>query len=426
MLIYYIYIFISPILLLLLYISSFFNFKIKNNLFFYKSILNNHKEKIKSNTKPVLLFHAASAGEFEQLKPVLKRIDRDKYFIIQSFTSSTIYDKSNVWKSYVDIGCYQPFDILFRASKYFFNFIKPKCYIITRHDIWPKYIVEAKKQGIPIIIINANIHKNSLWNKQLLKSFSLFIFNKIDHFLVPSERIKNNLTKISNCLNVSIISDTRFAQIIDRALKNKNIQLPELTILLDSSNIIFGSIDENDEKIIFKGLKATYPNGEKDLLKQKQKLIFVPHEIHPKIITRLCSQVESLGMKATLYNSKQKKQSISEANVIIIVEVGILAELYRYSQLAYIGGGFSRGVHSVIEPGIYNNLIACGPNIEMLDEAKEMLSHNLLTQIDNVQDLSNFFALLNNKNQSNQSSKAFILQKQSSINKIINLIDETV
>jgi len=131
-------------------------------------------------------------------------------------------------------------------------------------------------------------------------------------------------------------------------------------------------------------------------------------------------------MKATLYNSKQKKQSLSEANVIIIVEVGILAELYRYSQLAYIGGGFSRGVHSVIEPGIYNNLIACGPNIEMLDEAKEMLSHNLLTQIDNVQDLSNFFALLNNKNQSNQSSKAFILQKQSSINKIINLIDETV
>ena len=426
MLIYYIYILISPILLVFLYISSFFNFKIKNNLFFYKIILNSHKEKIKLNTKPVLLFHAASAGEFEQIKPVLKRLDRDQYFIIQSFTSSTIYNKSEIWKPYVDIGCYQPFDILFKASKYFFNRIKPKCYIITRHDIWPKYIVEAKKQGIQIIVINANIHKNSLWSKQIFKPLSLFIFNKIDHFLVPSERIKNNLTKISNDLNVSIISDTRFTQIIDRAFKNKNLQLPELNLLLDSSNIIFGSIDENDEKIIFKSLKTTYPNGEEDLLEQKQKLIFVPHEVNPKILTRICNQVKSIGMKAILYNSKQNNQSISEGNVIIIAEVGILAELYRYSQLAYIGGGFSRGVHSVIEPGIYDNLIACGPNIEMLDEAKEMSNNNILTQIYNAQDLSNFFSLLNNKNIFNKSSKEFILQKQSSINKIINLIDETV
>jgi 3-deoxy-D-manno-octulosonic-acid transferase len=53
-------------------------------------------------------------------------------------------------------------------------------------------------------------------------------------------------------------------------------------------------------------------------------------------------------------------------------KVGILPELYRYSKFAYIGGGFGAGVHSTIEPLVYNNIVCYGPNIDLLDEAKEM------------------------------------------------------
>ena len=62
--------------------------------------------------------------------------------------------------------------------------------------------------------------------------------------------------------------------------------------------------------------------------------------------------------------------NINLSNILIVDIVGILADLYKYSSVAYIGGGFSRGVHSVIEPAVYNNFIGFGPNIEMLDEAK--------------------------------------------------------
>mgnify|MGYP001423706644 CR=1 FL=1 len=89
MLIYYIYILFSPIITLLLFIISPFNNKIRANLFSYKQ-LNQFKQVIDNNKKPILLFHAASAGEFEQLKPILTKIDRTKYFIVQSFTSPTI------------------------------------------------------------------------------------------------------------------------------------------------------------------------------------------------------------------------------------------------------------------------------------------------------------------------------------------------
>ena len=51
-----------------------------------------------------------------------------------------------------------------------------------------------------------------------------------------------------------------------------------------------------------------------------------------------------------------------------------MANLYKYAELAYIGGGFNRGVHSVIEPAAHGCYVSCGPKIELLDEAIEMFN----------------------------------------------------
>ena len=144
MVIYAFYILISPILSIILLIISFFNFKVRSNLFSYLTILRTTKKALEYNEKTVLLFHATSIGEFEQLKPILKRINRTKFYVVQSFTSPSIYNKSNLWEEYVDIGCYQPFDCLLEATK-FFKIIKPALYIVTRHDLWPNYVITAKR-----------------------------------------------------------------------------------------------------------------------------------------------------------------------------------------------------------------------------------------------------------------------------------------
>ena len=92
MFLYLIYLALSPLLWCLLFIGSIFNKKIRQNFFKAKSTIYATKNKILKTDKSVLLFHAASAGEFEQLKPILNKIDRTKYFIVLSFTSQTIYN----------------------------------------------------------------------------------------------------------------------------------------------------------------------------------------------------------------------------------------------------------------------------------------------------------------------------------------------
>ena len=168
----------------------------------------------------MLLFHAASAGEFEQLKPILAEIDRTKFFIIQSFTSSTIYNKEKN-NNIIDVVCYQPFDIVW-LSYFYFKAINPHKYIITRHDIWPTHIFITYKMKIDTYLINGNIHKNSIWMKPQLKSLSSTIFKLFKLIVVPSEAIKKNIETFNLNNNVEVLQDSRFQQVINRYKKNND------------------------------------------------------------------------------------------------------------------------------------------------------------------------------------------------------------
>ena len=396
-------------------ITAVFNSKIRANFFHFKSILQSVYSQRKQTNKKVLLFHAASSGEFEQLKPILKNINRKKYFIIQSFTSNTIYNQENA-TCLVDATCYQPFDFIW-LSKYYFKLIKPDKYIITRHDIWPTHILTASNMGIECILINANIHNNSIWMRNSFFSLSKKIFSKFNYILVPSLDIKKKLDLLFLDTNIIITGDSRYSQIINRYHNNKNEDILPLSFK-KSTNLIFGSIDIQDEKIIFQALNSLYPNGDKDLENKKIKLIIVPHEVDKDTINRLSQSVIGNNFSFSLFS---EITSVKNINVLIVNKVGFLADLYKYSNVAYIGGGFSRGVHSVIEPAIYNNHIAFGPNIEMLDEAKELLDTNLVSQIFSSKDMITFLNS-NYKKNTEINLKNFIFNKKNIAEQILTII----
>ena len=165
MLFYLFYFLFSPFILFFVHFYKLYNKKIKLHYLGYKKSFKNVKVALKSNTKEVILFHAASAGEFEQLKPILGLINKEKYFLIQSFKSPTIYNKEYN-NSLFSVSCYHPLDFWWN-SYFFFKTINPTKYIITRHDIWPWHLLFANKLGSKIFYINSNLHKKSIWLKKI-------------------------------------------------------------------------------------------------------------------------------------------------------------------------------------------------------------------------------------------------------------------
>ena len=127
---------------------------------------------------------------------------------------------------------------------------------------------------------------------------------------------------------------------------------------------------------------------------------------------------------------------VANNNIIIVDEVGILPELYQYTKIAYVGGGFGKGVHSTIEPLIYNNIVCYGPNIDLLDEAKEMyqnkcgfIINDSLELIRDIvmpqfQDISGTNERYKIKFEVEKNIKQYINEKGISSEKIYKLINE--
>ncbi len=73
----------------------------------------------------------------------------------------------------------------------------------------------------------------------------------------------------------------------------------------------------------------------------------------------------------------------------------MLSSLYRYGRIAYIGGGFGKGIHNILEAAAFGIPVIFGPNFEKFREARELLSQGGAFNIKNYEDLCNILNELN-------------------------------
>lgn len=336
--------------------------------------------------KRVIVFHAASGGEFEQLKPLLPKVNRKKFYIVQTFYSATIYRKekdSNLF----DVCLYHPLDSMISAFLFFLSF-RPKMYIVNRHDVWPVFLFVAKLFQVKTVIINANIHEKSGRNFFLFKAFNRYVYSLFDEVYTGSERLKSNIQKLAPKVNPEITGDTRFEQVKFRANNNK---WNHFTFdIRTKENIILGSIIPSDYNVVFAGIRSNW--GEDNGNTLGKRIIAVPHEIAPKDVQELITTIKHYGFSYSIFS----EGADPESDVLVVNTVGMLAELYGYGSFAYVGAGFGAGVHSVIEPAIYGIPVSYGPNISLLDEAVVMSKECIGTIVSSTSDFKIFLSMNEN------------------------------
>jgi 3-deoxy-D-manno-octulosonic-acid transferase len=59
--------------------------------------------------------------------------------------------------------------------------------------------------------------------------------------------------------------------------------------------------------------------------------------------------------------------------VLIIDNIGMLSSLYKYGKVAYIGGGFGKGIHNVLEAAVFGIPVLFGPNHIRFGEAVDLI-----------------------------------------------------
>jgi 3-deoxy-D-manno-octulosonic-acid transferase len=356
-----------------IFAASFFNEKAKLWVEGRKTILKIIHNALQDQTEKRIWFHCASLGEFEQGKPIIEAVKKEYpgYKIVVTFFSPSGYEiKKN--DAVADYFFYLPLDGPGNAKK-FIDLVQPSFAFFVKYDFWHFYIRELKKRKIPLYFISADFRPSQIFFQWYGKFFDKML-RRVTHLFVQNQQSLELLYK-NSIPQVTVSGDTRFDRVFQNSLEAKPFH--EIELFCDKKKIfIAGSTWHSDEKVI-----GEFINESADDF----KFIIAPHEINND---RINNFLKSISKKSIRY-TELKKSGVTDAQVLIIDNIGMLSSLYRYADVAFIGGAFSKGLHNVLEAVVFGKPVFFGTNYKKFPEAAELVKNKTAFSISSAVELKN-------------------------------------
>jgi len=399
--------------LFIIYLSYPFYNKAKLWVIGRKNWQNKLFKKINKNDKWIW-FHCASLGEFEQGRPLIEHIKNNyPYFkIVLTFFSPSGYEIRKNYE-YADLVIYLPLDSK-KNAKTFIKLVKPYAVFFIKYEFWYNYINELHKSNIPTYLISAIFRPNQIffkpygkWYRKILEKYSvIFVQNAASEKLAITAGAKSVIKS----------GDTRFDRVIEIFEKRNEIEKID-SFILNSRIIVAGSTWSEDETIILNWFMSAPENI---------KLIIAPHNISISRIKSLCLKINA---PYCLY-SKLDNANAKESKILIIDNIGMLSSLYYYAEIAYIGGGFGKGIHNTLEAAVYGVPVVFGPNYKKFSEAIGLISNDAAFSVKDDEGFSRIINyLLNNEEArkvSSMQAKQYIDANKGAVSLIINNLKSSI
>ena len=302
--------------------------------------------------------HVSSLGEFEQGRPLIEmlkaRMPEKK--IVLTFFSPSGYEVRKNYKG-VDAVCYLPFDLKGRVKK-FLDVINPEMAIFVKYEFWGNYLEELHRRNIPTYLISAIFRDSQAFFKRWGGMFRKML-KCYTHLYVQDEASQQLLSNIG-VTNVTIAGDTRFDRVTDILANSFEISQAKVMTQNVPITIIAGSTWTPDEQLLL-----PYFNSHLNV-----KLIIAPHEVNENRLAEIEHQLRRPYCRLSTATDIEA----SNTDCLIVDSFGKLSSIYRYGNIAYVGGGFGVGIHNINEAAVYGMPVVFGPKYSKFKEAKDLIS----------------------------------------------------
>ncbi len=337
-------------------IASLFNEKVRKMWHGEREAFKILRQKVDPTAKYVW-FHAASLGEFEQGRPLMERIRKEhpEYKILLTFFSPSGYE---VRKNYegADIICYMPIDTRLNAIR-FLRLVRPVMAFFIKYEFWSNFLHILKYRNVPTYSVSSIFRPDQVFFKWYGRSYA-GVLKCFTRFFVQNEESKRLLEGIG-IHDVDVVGDTRFDRVLQ--IKEAAKQLPICEAFAkDYKVFVAGSSWPPDEEIFIR-----FFNEHKDW-----RLLIAPHVIGEEHLKSILALIKD---KKVVRYTQTSSEEAAEADVLIIDCFGLLSSMYRYGDVAYVGGGFGVGIHNTLEAAVWNMPVIFGPNNKKFQEAQGLL-----------------------------------------------------
>lgn len=315
--------------------------------------------------RPVIWFHTASAGEFEQARPLIEwhRRFHPQHAILVTFYSPSGYELRKDY-ALADVVCYLPEDTPEEVAAWHAR-LQLRIAIFIKYEFWFHHYRELKARNIPLLLVSAPFRPNQPFFNWPTRAFWGKMLASVHHFYVQDTASASLLQQLG-LHNHTVVGDTRTDRVLDIA------QQPFIDPLLEAfarghAVLVAGSTWPADEALLQAWLER-HPSA---------RLIIAPHTVNAHRTSELLSQ---FGRDARAYTNSHPEQ-MAETRVLVLNTMGMLGKVYRYGQAAYIGGGFGKGIHNTLEAAVYGIPVYFGPKNQKFIEAGALQAAGLAFEI---------------------------------------------
>jgi 3-deoxy-D-manno-octulosonic-acid transferase len=294
---------------------------------------------------PVVVLHAASAGELRQLEPVYRRVRerRPAWELVVTYFSPSAVPVAESFGA--DLHGFLPWDTPGEVAR-FLDAVRPAAIVTTRLDLWPELTLQAHRRGVRQALIAATVRPSS---GRLLGPARIALapaYRALDRVGAVDEEDIGRLVRLGvRRERIEIRGDPRYDAVVE-GIADPGTPPPE------GARLVAGSTWPADEAHLlaaFARVRERVPAA---------TLLLVPHEPSPRALARIAARAASLHLPAPA-----RLGGGNERHPLLVEDrVGRLARLYGTGVVAYVGGGFGRaGLHSVLEPAAWGRPVLVGP-----------------------------------------------------------------
>lgn len=348
-----------------------------------KHLIKRLGQSLQAKPGPVVWFHCASLGEFEQARPVIElaRKEFPQYRILLTFFSPSGYEAQKDY-AHADHVFYLPWDTAANARK-FVTTVKPTLAVFVKYEFWHFFAHEMQRQQIPLVSISAIFRKNQIYFKSY-GSFYRNILRSFSYFFVQNDE-SMRLLKGIGITSSTRAGDTRFDRVVEINRQGGKIDVAQ-RFKGDNQCWVVGSSWPEDIDVLLPLINES---------EGKLKFIIAPHEITEAGINSLEKAVSVPSVRFSKVSVESNAAQIEDATVLIVDTMGHLSKLYQYGEFAYVGGAFGRGLHNILEAACYGIPIFFGnEDNEKYQEAMDLIMRGGAFEISDYADFKKKYELL--------------------------------
>jgi 3-deoxy-D-manno-octulosonic-acid transferase len=324
-----------------------------------------------------LWMHCASAGEFEQGRPILEAIKRDRPSlpVLLTFFSSSGYEARKDYELATHVE-FLPADNRANAER-LVELIAPRASIFVKYEFWYHHLRALRAKRVPLFLVSAAFREGQPFFRWFGGAWRTML-RCYTHIFTQDERSRVLLADLDP-KTVSVGGDTRFDRVMQ--IVSTGEEFPVADSFRNGSAtpiLVCGSTWPADEQCILSAIAGSV---------NKLRIIIAPHELRAEHLR----SIEARFPKPLITWSEALAASHSTASfpipTLLVDHIGLLSRLYRYGDVAYVGGGFGDGIHNLLEAAAWGKPVIFGPHHHKFAEAAGLIEAGGGCEVRNAEEL---------------------------------------